>query len=195
MVQILHPSIGPESYQEPRWARWLFASRSAAWLWLVVRLYMAYIWIPAGWEKITSGEWLFGNGSAMLGLVHKAATDPGTPSWYASFLTGFVEPNAGLFGTLVALGEFAVGLGLLVGLLTGIAAFFGVLMNANYVLAGVLSSNPVLIVLGALIMLAWRNAGWIGLDRLFIPWVHRTFYQKRSDDPVPTASSAAGGTA
>ena len=74
------------------------------------------------------------------------------------------------------LGEVAVGLGLLFGALTGIAAFGGVFMNANYVLSGVLSSNPVLIVLGALIMLAWRNAGWIGLDRWILPWVQTRYY-------------------
>lgn len=193
MDYLLHPSIGPESYQEPRWARWLFAGRTAAWLWLVVRLYMAYIWIPAGWEKITSGEWLGGDGSAMTGLLDKAIADPGTPSWYANFLKSFVEPNASIVADLVALGEFAVGLGLLVGLLTGIAAFFGVFMNANYVLAGVLSSNPVLIVLGALVMLAWRNAGWIGLDRFFIPWVHRTFYATKPPDATVAASASPGG--
>ena len=69
----------------------------------------------------------------------------------------------------MALGETAVGLALLLGLLTGIAAFGGVFMNGNFVLAGALGSNPVLIVLGALLMVAWRNAGWIGLDRWLIP--------------------------
>jgi thiosulfate dehydrogenase (quinone) large subunit len=189
MDQILRPGIGPESFQEPRWARWLFASRQAAWLWLVVRLYMASEWLPAGWGKISGGGWLFGDGAPIQGLVTKAIADSGTPAWYSSFLSSFVLPNAALFATLVALGEFAVGLGLLVGLLTGIAAFFGVFMNANYVLSGVLSSNPVLIVLGALIMLAWRNAGWIGLDRLFIPWVHRTFYEPKPKPAEPTTAT------
>jgi thiosulfate dehydrogenase [quinone] large subunit len=41
------------------------------------------------------------------------------------------------------------------------------------VLAGALGSNPVLIVLGALLMVAWRNAGWIGLDRWLIPRTQR----------------------
>jgi thiosulfate dehydrogenase [quinone] large subunit len=101
--------------------------------------------------------------------------DPGTPSWYASFVNSVVLPNAGLFATLVALGEFAVGIGLLVGLLTGFAAFFAVFMSANYVLSGTLSSNPVQIVLGLFLVVAWRNAGWIGLDRLFLPWAARRF--------------------
>ena len=105
------------------------------------------------------------------------------PPFYAWFLENVVQPNAGLFATLVALGELAAGLGLLVGLLTGIAAFGGVFMNANFVLAGVLGSNPLLIILGVLVALAWRNAGWIGLDRWFMPWIHRNVFAKPSSTP------------
>ena len=168
---LLHPAMTPEQFREPRWAQFLFASSQAAWLWLVVRLYLAYVFLPAGWGKITSGKWLFGDGSPVQGMVSGAIASEDTPGWYVWFLQNIVEPNASLFATLVALGEFAVGLGLLVGLLTGIAAFGGVFLNANFVLAGALGSNPALIILGTLLVLAWRNAGWIGLDRFFLPWV------------------------
>jgi thiosulfate dehydrogenase [quinone] large subunit len=80
-----------------------------------------------------------------------------------------VVPNAGIFGWLVTIGELAVGLALILGALTGIAAFFGIVMNANYLLAGTVSSNPILIILGTLLVLAWRNAGWLGLDRWLLP--------------------------
>lgn len=115
-------------------------------------------------------------------------SNEGTPGWYVWFLQNFVQPNASLFATLVALGELAVGLALLVGLLTGIAAFGGVFLNGNFVLAGVLGQNPALIILGALLMIAWRNAGWIGLDRWFIPWTQRTAVE-------PATSAEGGGTA
>ena len=174
--RFLHPPMRPEEFREPRWARFLFASTTAAWLWLVVRLYVASVFLPAGWEKITSGKWLFGDGSPIQGLVGSAATSKDTPAWYAWFLTNVVQPNASLFATLVALGEFAVGLGHLVGLLTGIAAFGGVFLCSNFVLAGALGSNPALIILGTLLALAWRNAGWIGLDRWFMPWIHRSVF-------------------
>ena len=180
MNSLIHPAMSPEQFQEPRWARFLFASSRAAWLWLVVRLYVAYIFLPAGWGKITSGKWLLGDGSPITGMVSGAAASPDTPAWYAWFLQNIVEPNAGLFATLVALGELAVGLGLLVGLLTGIAAFGGVFLNANFVLAGALGSNPALIILGTLLVLAWRNAGWIGLDRWFIPWYHHARYEAKT---------------
>jgi thiosulfate dehydrogenase [quinone] large subunit len=188
--RLVHPPMRPEQFQEPRWARFLFASTDAAWLWLVVRLYVASIFLPAGWAKITSGKWLFGDGSPIQGLVGSASQSPDTPGWYSWFLQHVVIPNAGLFATLVSLGETAVGLGLLVGLLTGIAAFGGVFLNANFVLAGALGQNPALIVLGTLLALAWRNAGWIGLDRWFMPWIHREVFAERAggEAPPPTAA-------
>ena len=176
LERFVRPPITPDQLQEPRWARFLFASTTAAWLWLVVRLYLAYVFIPAGWSKVTSGSWLFGvTGPRSRGWSAAPIAAEGTPGWYAWFLENVVQPNAGLFATLVALGELAAGLGLLVGLLTGIAAFGGVFMNANFVLAGALGSNPALIILGTLVVLAWRNAGWIGLDRWLLPWVHQRF--------------------
>jgi len=191
--QLIHPPMRPEEYREPRWARFLFASTTAAWLWLVVRLYMAWVFLPAGWGKITGGAWLFGDGSPILRLVNGAINDPGTPTWYASFLQNFVVPNASLFATMVALGEFAIGLGLLVGLLTGIAAFFAVFMCANFVLSGVLGQNPALIVMGLFLVVAWRNAGWIGLDRWVIPLTHRRVFSGPGEAGRDAARAVAPG--
>jgi len=173
----------PEEFREPRWARFLFASTTAAWIWLVIRLYMVTIYLPAGWSKVTSGTWLFGDGSPIQGLVSGAVASKDTPSWYVWFLENVVQPNASLFATLVALGEVAIGVALLLGLLTGFAAFGVIFLNGNFVLAGALGSNPVLITLGALLVVAWRNAGWIGLDRWLLPIV-----QRRSAPPSAAAS-------
>jgi len=190
--RFIHPPITPDQLQEPRWARFLFASTTAAWLWLVVRLYVASVFLPAGWEKITSGKWLFGDGSPVQGMVGGAIASEDTPGYYVWFLQNVVQPNASLFATLVALGEFAAGLGLLVGLLTGFAAFGGVFLNANFLLAGSLGVNPALIFLGVFLVLAWRNAGWIGLDRWFMPWVHDRFQAMaaRSATAAATRSTA-----
>lgn len=62
-----------------------------------------------------------------------------------------------------------MGVGLILGLFTGIAAFFGTFMNLNYLFAGTVSSNPILLLLQLFLVLAWRSAGWIGLDRYFLP--------------------------
>ena len=187
--RLINPPMTPEQFTEPRWARFLFASQAAAWLWVVVRLYMASVFLPAGWHKITEGGWMGGDGTPIMGMVSGAIANEGTPGWYVWFLENVVQPNASLFATLVALGEFAVGLGLLVGLLTGIAAFFAVFLSGNFVLAGSLGSNPALIILGLFLVVAWRNAGWIGLDRWFIPLTHRTFWA--GSESAPPAETPA----
>ena len=53
---LIHPTMTPDQFREPRWAQFLFASTTAAWLWLVIRLYVAYVFLPAGWGRITSGK-------------------------------------------------------------------------------------------------------------------------------------------
>src|SRR5437870_3711838 len=54
---------------------------------------------------------------------------------------------------------------LILGVFTGIAAFGGSLMNWSFVMAGTASTNMLLFALAVLLMLAWKVAGWYGLDR------------------------------
>ena len=157
-------------------SRFLFSDTRSAWIWLIIRLYLGYIWLNAGWHKITSDAWTGANsGAAIRGFVQNALLKAGegkdVTGWYAHFLENVVLPNAGLFAYLVAFGEVLVGLGLILGLLTGIAAFFGGLMNASFLFAGTVSSNPLMFILATWIVLAWKVAGWYGLDRWALPYL------------------------
>ena len=71
----------------------------------------------------------------------------------------------------MAFGEVLVGIALILGLFAGAAAFFGAFMNFNFLLAGTVSTNPILLVLAIGILAAWRTAGYIGLDRWVLPVV------------------------
>jgi thiosulfate dehydrogenase [quinone] large subunit len=161
--------------EEPPFARDLFGSTRWAWLWLLVRLYAGYQWIEAGWGKLTNPAWVGAkSGTALTGFIQGALTKtsgahPDVQSWYAWFLNHVVLPNVKVWSYLVSFGEFMVGLALLVGLFVGIAAFFGLFMNTNYLLAGAVSINPILLLLGMFLVLAWRTAGWWGLDRWVLP--------------------------
>ena len=68
---------------------------------------------------------------------------------------------------------------MLVGALVGSAAFFGALMNMGFLLAGTVSTNPVLFFAGILLFLAWKNAGYIGIDRFLLPALGTPWKQAR----------------
>jgi len=53
--------------------------------------------------------------------------------------------------------------------LVGIAAFAGTLMNFSFLMAGTVSSNPVLFGLTVFLVLAWKVAGYWGIDRYLLP--------------------------
>lgn len=157
-------------------SQFLFSDTRSAIIWLIIRIYVGYVWLAAGIKKVTSPAWTGENaGAAVTGFIKgalaKAEEGGDVTGWYASFLEAAVLPNAKLFSYMVAYGEVLVGLGLIVGLFTGIAAFFGGFMNVAFLFAGTLSTNPILFILATWLVLAWKNAGWYGLDRWVLPYL------------------------
>jgi thiosulfate dehydrogenase [quinone] large subunit len=167
----------PATLKEPAVSRVLFADPRLAPLWLLLRLYVGYEWLSAGWGKITNpaGVWVGEKaGVAVSGFLNGALAKtggdhPDVAGWYAWFVQNVALPNAAAFSYTVAYGELLVGTALVLGLFTGIAAFFGGFLNANFLLAGTVSSNPLLFILATWLVLGWRVAGWWGLDRWVLP--------------------------
>ncbi|WML43874.1 DoxX family protein [Neobacillus sp. PS3-40] len=140
----------------------------------VLRLYLGYEWLTAGFHKLTGGG--FDAAGFLKGAIANPVKGPDGSIVYATyvgFLKHFALPNAHLFNTIIPLGEFLVGLGLILGCLTTAAAFFALVMNFSYVMAGTVSSNPLDILLGVIILAAGYNAGRIGLDRWVIPFIRK----------------------
>ncbi len=148
----------------------LFNNPKLSWIWLIVRVYVGWQWLHAGYEKIINPVWIgekagvaitgFANGA----LAKTVGEHPGVSQWYAEFLEHVVLPYSHAWSYAITYGEILVGLGLIFGAFTFLAAFFGVFMNLNYLFAGTVSTNPELLVLGILLMLAHKVAGFIGLD-------------------------------
>lgn len=170
-----------EHIEDPPIARSLFGTVTWAWLWLIARLYIGFIWISAGWEKIHNPVWVGdSSGQALSGFVQgalekAAGAHPDVQGWYASFLQNEVLNHASFWSYLVSFGELLVGAALILGFFTGIAAFLGLFMNMNYLLAGSVSTNPIMLLITILLVLAWKTAGWWGLDRWLLsalgtPW-------------------------
>ncbi|MBI2645070.1 DoxX family membrane protein [Candidatus Uhrbacteria bacterium] len=162
---------------EPPISRFIFSHTGFAWFWLIIRVYVGWQWLVAGWGKVISPAWTgSGAGSVIRGFVSGAlqktgGAHPDVSGWYASFLSNVVSPQSQIFSFVVAYGELLVGLGLILGAFVGIAAFFGIFMNANYLFAGTISINPMLLLIQIFLVLAWRTAGWYGLDRFLLRWL------------------------
>ena len=186
--------------QDPPIARFLFQSTATAWLWLVVRVYVGYEFLIAGWHKFTTPAWTDGSGQGILGFWKGAlgTTASGTPviafDWYRSFLQYLVDSNsAGWFSYIIVVGELAVGIGLILGAFVGLAATGGLIMNMAFLLAGTTSTNPVLVILGFLLILAWKNSGYIGLDYILLPMLGTPWWKpgKVSTSAAPLRTPAA----
>jgi thiosulfate dehydrogenase [quinone] large subunit len=90
---------------------------------------------------------------------------PITYDWYRQFLQYLLATNAYVwFAKLISIGELVVGIALVLGIFTGVFAFFGAAMNFNYMLAGSASVNPVFFAAAVLLVLAYKVAGYIGGD-------------------------------
>jgi thiosulfate dehydrogenase [quinone] large subunit len=162
--------------QDPSLSKFLFSDTRMAVVWLAVRLYVGYAWVEAGLHKIQDPAWV-DTGLALKGFwlnVTKIPAAPAKPSitydWYRGILQFLLDNDVYTwFGKVIAFGETAIGIALIVGAFVGVAAATGAFLNMNFLLAGSASTNPVLLILAILLVLAWKTAGFIGLDNILLP--------------------------
>jgi thiosulfate dehydrogenase (quinone) large subunit len=183
--------------QDPPLARLLFNDPRAGWIWFFLRIWLGWQWILAAEHKITDPAWVQ-TGLALKGFWTAAVAIPAAPAhaaitfdWYRSFLLFLLNSQSYTwFAKLISYGELLIGIGLIIGAFTGIAAFFGALMNWNFMMAGSASTNPMLFIIAIALILAWKVAGYIGADFFLLkflgtPWKPGTMV-KPTGEPQAT---------
>ncbi len=188
---------GEVEIEGPAFARFLFNNSRAGLFWLPIRLFVGFAWLEAGYHKLSGTGWINDGGSALAGYwtnavkIPESGRGPITYEWYRDFintlLTGHHEQ---WFAWVITFGEIAVGIGLILGILTGVAAFFGAFMNMSFLLAGSASTNPIMFTLGIGLILAWKVAGYYGVDRYLLPrlgtpWRPGALFLRSEAGPAP----------
>lgn len=159
-------------------ARFVRRGRDAAPLFLGMRLFLGWEWLESGLRKYNDPRWIE-TGEALRSYWERAAAIPAPPAkppitypLYRSVIEFMLGKGWEVwFKYVIIFGEILVAMGLLLGALTAIAAFFGMLMNFSFLYAGSVSSNPTFIILAVFIIVGWRVSGWWGIDRILLPWL------------------------
>jgi thiosulfate dehydrogenase (quinone) large subunit len=147
-------------------------SKLAALAWTAMRVWLGVMWIQAGAAKLWGAEAAsFLHSSA--GVAGFAAHGTPAYSWWGSFLHGFVVPNAGWIGVLVAVAEFAIGIALVAGLFTRVAALGSLALLFTYVMSGTASVCAFYALFAIVILVMWRTSSWIGVDGLIAGYRQR----------------------
>lgn len=154
--------------------KWLRENTVASGILAILRIYLGWLWVVAGWGKVAGG---FDASGFLNGAVANPVIDKGTGALvyptFVKFMESFALPNVKLVNILIPWGELLVGLGLILGALTTAAMFFGLVMNFMFMFAGTVSSNPWYILLGVIVLAAGANAGKFGLDYYILPYIRK----------------------
>ncbi len=161
--------------ETPPFISFLFNDKRVSILWLFVRVWLGWQWISSGLEKLENPGWMQ-TGEALKGFWTRAVQVPaeGRPpiayDWYRSLIQSMLDSGAYVwFAKMVVVGELILGIALIVGLFVGVTAFLAGFMNWNFIMAGSASVNGVFFGLAVLLVLAWKIAGYLGLDYFLLP--------------------------
>ncbi|MGG1554331.1 DoxX family protein [Paenibacillus ferrarius] len=171
---------------------WVRTNKYAGIALLIIRLYLGFQWFIHGWDKLRDG---FDAKGFLTNAVTKPVLDKATNELVYPTFTKFVEhfavPNVKLINLMIPLGEFLVGLGLILGALTTAAAFFGLLMNFMFMFAGTVSTNPWFILVGFVLFIGGANTGRFGADYYLLPLIRNWVFRKK-DPAAPKTGPGAG---
>jgi len=156
----------PSERNAPPVLQWLARSRVMAPVWTAMRIWLGIMWIQAGDAKLWGAEnpaFMHNGGAGVAGFATHGTS---AYTWWHHFLTGFVVPNAGWIGVLVAVAEFTIGIGLALGLFTRLAALGSLALLFTYVMSGTASVCAFYALFAIVILATWRTSGWLGADGL-----------------------------
>jgi thiosulfate dehydrogenase [quinone] large subunit len=185
----------PSNVKTPRVISWLQRSKSASLVWTAMRVWLGIMWLQAGVAKLWGAEnpYFLHNGGA--GVAGFAAHGAAAYSWWATFLHGFVVPNAGWIGVVVAVTEFAVGVCLVSGFLTPIACLASLALLFTYVMSGTASVCAFYALFALVILATWKTSSWIGVDGLISGFRQRRAATKVADKEAGGVGSALANPA
>ncbi len=164
----------------------LFTDKRFAILWLPIRVWLGMQWVEASLHKLSDPAWMK-TGLALKGFWTGAVAIPATGrpaityAWYRTFLQMMLNAQAYTwFAKVVAVSEMLIGVALILGVFVGLTAFFGGFMNWNFIMAGSASVNGMFFGLAVLLVLAWKIAGYFGLDYFLLPKVSALWSRSNS---------------
>jgi thiosulfate dehydrogenase (quinone) large subunit len=166
----------------------LLRSSHTGMIWLAARLWVGWIWLDAGWEKVRDSAWVGSDaGTAVNGYLTNASSDrmtqgqfPPVSDWYASLIDNIFLKMDTPLSYVIAISEVAIGLMLIFGAFTMAAAFWGAILNLQFMLAGSLSAgeNPLMFTYSLLLMGAGAAAYRYGVDRATMPRLRRAWSER-----------------
>jgi len=164
--------------------------------WAVARVWVAWQFLTAGIDKVGAAAWTGSSAGAQIRQLLGVAISPKLTSGahptvlapYAWLARHVLLPNATPLAYLVTALELLIGLALLVGFRTRVAAAGGACLNLLYLLSGSVGVNPLMLVIEVSIVLVGTTAGLIGLDRFLMPAPRRRFVGPAvaADSPAPS---------
>ena len=139
-----------------------------AWILLPLRLFLGVTFVYAGLQKLTDPQ--FFKPSA-VGYIGKQIAAFATSSPIRGLLVNVALPHAQFFGALIAYGEFAIGLGVLLGFLMRPAAFFGLLLSVMFFLSASWRVRPYFYGADIVFAFAWVPILLAGPEHGILPTV------------------------
>jgi thiosulfate dehydrogenase [quinone] large subunit len=141
-----------------------------------LRLFLGVTFVYAGIQKLTDPQFF---SPSATGYIGRQITAFAAGSPIRTLLLNQALPHAALFGSLVAWGELAIGIGALLGLLLRPAAFFGALLSMLFFLSASWRVHPYFYGSDIVFLFAWLTiilagpaaGGWFALDTRLVAWL------------------------
>jgi thiosulfate dehydrogenase [quinone] large subunit len=152
------------------------AQRRVALLLLPLRVFIGVAWLRRGLSMVLQPEWH--DGTALTGFLQNQAADAPL-ALYTDVMLRAADRFAAPMGMAFALGEIAIGIGLITGTLTNLALLMAIVLNVNLVLAGVGSPSQYFIVI-QLVLLAGGAGSDFSMDRGLSRYLRSSLLTSRS---------------